>query len=190
MAQRYILLLKEQCFWGKNYITCHYHRITCLYSTITPCYPATMACYQITGLIPRISLAPHALIARGLWAYRFCPLSDKQAGLPLIARQPLGYRTLSDCTFYFKCVRICPFAHSLTAKIAKWWIVKQLFMGTIHSLTISLSERYKENEWMNSVFAFCIESIFIKYGTLRSFLTSLRVVPTSLCGRSNDTLPP
>ena len=95
MAQRYILLLKEQCFLGKNYITCHYHRITCLYSAITPCYPATMACYQITGLIPRISLAPHALIARGLWAYRFCPLSDKQAGLLLIARQPLGYRTFS-----------------------------------------------------------------------------------------------
>ena len=63
-------------------------------------------------------------------------------------------------------------------------------MGTIHSLTIRLSERYKENEWMNSVYAFCIENIFIKYGTLRSFLTSLRVVPTSLCGRSNDTLPP
>ena len=31
---------------------------------------------------------------------------------------------------------------------------------------------------MNSVYAFCIESIFIKYSTLRSFLTSLRVVPT------------
>ena len=38
-------------------------------------------------------------------------------------------------------------------------------MGAIHSLTIRLSERYKENEWMNSVYAFCIESIFIKYST-------------------------
>ena len=43
----------------------------------------------------RISLAPHALIARGLRAYRFCPLSDKQAGLLLIARRPLRYRTFS-----------------------------------------------------------------------------------------------
>ena len=43
---------------------------------------------------------------------------------------------------------------------------------------------------MNSVFAFCIESIFIKYGTLRSFLTSLRVVPTALCliRKSLDTI--
>ena len=53
-------------------------------------------------------------------------------------------------------------------------------MGTIHSLTIRLSERYKENEWMNSVYAFCIESIFIKYSTLRSFLTSLCLIRKSL----------
>ena len=53
-------------------------------------------------------------------------------------------------------------------------------MGVIHSLTIRLSERYKENEWMNSVYAFCIESIFIKYGTLRSFLTSLCLIRKSL----------
>ena len=35
-------------------------------------------------------------IARTSRAYRFCPLSDKQASHLLIARQPLGYRTLSD----------------------------------------------------------------------------------------------
>ena len=42
-----------------------------------------------------LSLKPHALIACCHWAYRFCPLSDKQAALPLIARRLLGYRTLS-----------------------------------------------------------------------------------------------
>ena len=41
-----------------------------------------------------LSLKPHALIACCLWTYRFCPLSDKQAALLLIARWLLGYRTL------------------------------------------------------------------------------------------------
>ena len=50
-------------------------------------------------LSSRISLVPHALIARAPRAYRFCPLSDKQSPLPLIARQPLGYRTFSSSQY-------------------------------------------------------------------------------------------
>ena len=46
---------------------------------------------KIQGQNPR-TMCTHALIACGLCAYRFRPLSDKQAALPLIARWLLGYR--------------------------------------------------------------------------------------------------
>ena len=52
--------------------------------------------YALFFNIRHLSLKPHALIACGLWAYRFCPLSDKQAALPLIARWLLGYRTFNS----------------------------------------------------------------------------------------------
>ena len=56
---------------------------------------------EVLSNMRRLSLAPHALIARALWAYRLRPLSDKQASLPLIARQPLGYR-MRKTTFYYQ----------------------------------------------------------------------------------------